>query len=291
MKRCLACGQRFEAGDWRCPGCGQSPERWQGYPLFAPDMVDGDGSDAEYKYAELFAVEAGNFWFRSRNRLVIWALLRYFPRVANFLEIGCGTGFVLSGIRQELPGLHLSASDILIRGLAYVGKRLPGVSLFQMDARRIPFEAEFDVIGAFDMLEHIQEDEAVLLEMFRAAKPGGGILLTVPHHRFLWSFLDEFGHHKRRYIRSELVEKVERAGFEVVRITSFVSFLLPLLLLSRLRQHAPPENCDPMAEFRVNRLLNVMLEKILGIEQALIRRGVSLPVGGSLLVVAKRPTG
>ena len=64
-----------------------------------------------------------------------------------------------------------------------------------MDARRIPFEDEFDVIGAFDVLEHIKEDEQVLVQMHRAVKSGGGIMLTVPQHMFLWSEQDVQAHH------------------------------------------------------------------------------------------------
>ena len=79
-----------------------------------------------------------------------------------------------------------------------------------MDARRIPFEREFDVVGAFDVLEHIVEDEDVLGQMFKATRPGGGLLVTVPQHPFLWSASDEHAMHQRRYSRAELRRKVER---------------------------------------------------------------------------------
>jgi hypothetical protein len=126
--------------------------------------------------------------------------------------------------------------------------------------------------------------------MLRATKPGGGIMLTVPQHPFLWSILDDFSCHKRRYTRSELVNKVERVGFEVVHATSYVSFLLPLLLLSRMKQRKPQDNYDPMAEFKTRPLLNVLLEKVMGLERVLIKRGLCFPVGGSLLVTARRPS-
>jgi SAM-dependent methyltransferase len=288
MKVCLACGHRFEADDWRCPGCGQSPELQPGYPVFAPDLIAGDGADADYKYTELFEVEARNFWFKARNQLLIWVLGRYFPEANNLLEIGCGTGFVLSGIQEAFPELALSASEILIRGLGYAEQRLPRVSFFQMDARHIPFETEFDVIGAFDVLEHIEEDELVLSKMFQATRPGGGIILTVPQHPFLWSSLDDFSHHKRRYVRPQLVARVERAGFEVLRTTSFVSLLLPLLFISRLTWRQPLNDDEVMAEFRLSPLLNVSLEKVLHLERVLIGRGFSFPAGGSLLLAARR---
>lgn len=288
MKACLACGQRFEADDWHCPGCGHFPEWCNGYLTFSPELAEtNDGFDAGY-FTLLARLEAGNFWFRSRNRLLIWALREYFPHASSFLEIGCGTGFVLSGIRREFPGLALSGSEIFSKGLAFAEKRVPGVTLFQMDARHIPFESEFDVIGAFDVLEHIEEDDAVLLQMFQATRPCGGILLTVPQHRFLWSGVDEYSFHKRRYTRKELIEKVERAGFEMIRATSFVFFLLPLMLLSRMKQRRSKDDRDPLAEYRIAHLLNMALERVLEIERLLIERGFSFPAGGSLLVAAKR---
>ncbi len=288
MKVCLACGQRFEANDWRCPGCGESPELRNGYLSFSADLTEANDCFGAGDFAHLFRFEAGHFWFRGRNRLVIWALRRYFPYASSFLEIGCGTGFVLSGIRQEFPELVLYGGDIFTNGLAFAEKRLPHVTLLQMDARRIPFDREFDVIGAFDLLEHIDEDDTVLPQMFQATKPGGGILLTAPQHRFLWSVVDEYSFHKRRYTRKELVEKVERAGFEIIRVTSFVFFLLPLILLSRVRQPRSQDDFDPTVELKIGHLLNVALEKVLGIERTLIERGFSFPAGGSLLVVAGR---
>jgi len=230
-------------------------------------------------------LEENNFWFRSRNRLLIWALRNYFPEARNFLEIGCGTGYVLSGIRNALPDLSLSGSEIYAAGLTLAAARLPGVDLFQMDARRMPFKEEFDVIGAFDVLEHVVEDEQVLAQMFQATRPRGGIMLTVPHHPFLWSQADDYAHHVRRYRSRELIEKVNRTGFEITRITSFVSLLLPLMLLSRLRQR---KQYDPMSEFKISPWLNTGFQKTLDVERSMIRAGLSFPLGGSLLLVARR---
>ena len=175
MKVCLACGERFVSTGWLCPTCGHSPSLGAGYPLFAPDVASGDGSDVEYRYEDLYRVEANNFWFRSRNRLLIWALRRYFPDAQSFFEIGCGTGFVAAEIARVFPGMLLSASDVLVKGLVFAQRRLPQAQLYQMDARRMPFESEFDVIGAFDVLEHIVEDQVVLTQMFEvtvASTPG-----------------------------------------------------------------------------------------------------------------------
>jgi SAM-dependent methyltransferase len=197
MKVCLPCGQRFTTEDWRCPSCKIYPETVDGFLSFAPDLAVGyDGFKAGF-FASLAELEAGNFWFESRNRLLTWALDRYFPKAETFLEIGCGTGFVLSGIRRGFPRIKLFGSDIFTEGFAYAKERVPGATFFQMDARNIPFENEFDVIGAFDVIEHIEEDEAVLKQMYQACKHQGGIILTVPQHAFLWSYMDEYSCHVR----------------------------------------------------------------------------------------------
>lgn len=288
MKVCLDCGDQFDAQDWRCPQCGQSPALRQGYLTFAPALAESnDGFRAHY-FDELARLEASNFWFRSRNSLIIWALRRYFPQATSFLEIGCGTGFVLSGLKHAFPELQVYGSDIFTEGLGFAQQRAPNLSLFQMDARQIPFEAEFDVVGAFDVLEHIEEDVDVLHQMFGATKPGGGILLTVPQHRFLWSYVDEYSFHKRRYSQAEMLEKVKQAGFEILYRSSFVSLLLPVMLASRLRKRVASDRFDPTAELSINPVINTIFEQVLRIERLLIARGVSLPAGGSLLVIARR---
>lgn len=288
MKVCLPCGQRFTTKDWRCPSCKIYPETVDGFLSFAPDLAAGnDGFGAEY-FEQLFRLEAANFWFRGRNKLLIWALQKYFPQTKSFFEIGCGTGYVLSGIQRAFPNLRLYGSDIFTNGLSFAAQRLSDVSLFQMDARRIPFEAEFDVIGAFDVLEHIDEDGVVLQQMFQATKSEGGIILTVPQHRFLWSIVDEYSFHKRRYTKKELVKKVKAAGFQIVRVTSFVSFLLPLMLFSRMKRQLSSGKFDPLSELEIGRIANVVLENILAVERVFIKCGFSFPAGGSLLVIAKR---
>ena len=107
MKICISCGYRFEGEDWQCAKCGYLPEMIDGYPFFAPQLVDTYGGFEARFFHLLAEIEKGNFWFESRNRLLIWALRRYFSNARNFLEIGCGTGFVLSGIHQEFPKVVL----------------------------------------------------------------------------------------------------------------------------------------------------------------------------------------
>ncbi|MCK5001898.1 MAG: class I SAM-dependent methyltransferase [Gammaproteobacteria bacterium] len=237
-------------------------------------------------FKELAELEAGNFWFRVRNKLIIWALHKYSPELKSFLEIGCGTGFVISAISKQFPEANLSGSEYLEEGLIYAQQRLPSTKFTQMDARNIPCESELDAIGAFDVLEHIEEDEVVLQQIYKALKPGGAIFITVPQHRWLWSAVDEYACHVRRYSSKELHQKVCGAGFEILRSTSFVSTLLPAMYVSRLLQR---DKMDDMAELRINPILNKIFEWFLYLELYLIRLGISIPVGGSRLIVARKP--
>lgn len=285
----MGCGAGFSGGSWRCPQCGFEPVRVAGFLAFAPDLARAASGYDPAHFSELAGLESRNFWFRARNRLIIWALERFFPGVERFLEVGCGTGYVLSGIASAFPRLAVTGSEVAAEGLGFTAHRLPRAQLIQMDARRIPFRAEFDIAGAFDVIEHIEDDGAVLRALRDALVPGGGLLLTVPQHPFLWSEYDERARHVRRYRAAELRSKVLDAGFEIVKMTSFVTLLLPLMIASRLMRRSIGTDYDPLAELKIARWLNWTLERTLDFERVLIRAGLPLPAGGSLLLVARRP--
>lgn len=287
MIRCPNCVQVYSSSVSSCPHCEFSPPEIEGVRSWASELaLAGSGFKAEY-FANLAALEAENFWFRARNALIVWALKKHFPDLRSFMEVGCGTGFVLSGIAAAFPTADLFGSEIFSAGLGFASRRIKDAHFIQMDGRKIPYEDEFDVIGAFDVLEHISEDEIVLARMCRAAKPGGGVILTVPQHRLLWSAADEYACHVRRYTSAEIRLKVENAGLEILRSTSFVSLLLPAMLFSR-RGGRKDRHFDPCSEFCISRTLNRTLENLLKLEQILIRMGLSFPVGGSRLIVARR---
>ncbi len=287
MKQCLSCDSIFQEQGWQCPQCQLEPEKNQGFLAFAPELAEENTDYGVSFFQELSRLEDDHFWFENRNHLITWAVQHYFPSLKKFFEMGCGTGFVLRGIRHIRPTAVLSGTDIYTEALIFAQQRVPDAEFFQMDGQSIPFYQEFDVIGAFDVIEHIADDETVLQQMAKALKPNGGLLLTVPQHRFLWSHIDELSFHKRRYSRTDLVKKVEAAGFEVLRVTSFVSLLLPLMWLRRLLKVKAHADFDMYAEFRINRQVNFLLHQVMRIEAAFIRAGISFPAGGSLFLVAR----
>jgi SAM-dependent methyltransferase len=255
---------------------------------FAPELAHHNCDYDPRHFDLLFALEDNSFWFQARNDLIVWALRRFFPKAEHIMEIGVGTGFVMRAIQQAFPNASLCGSDIHVAGLQLAAERLGDrLDLMQMDARHIPFREHFDVVCAFDVLEHIQDDEAVLDEIRLSLRRDAGVVFTVPQHMFLWGPVDEAAFHERRYKTSELAAKVRAAGFEVTFKTSFVSILLPLLWLSRQRSRRSGEG-DLTRELALPPALNRCLRGISAMESVLIKAGIALPVGGSQLLVATR---
>jgi len=250
-------------------------------------------SDAQSHYPhEIFSrlalVEADHWWFRARNRLLLYVLNKKVIRFSNFLEIGCGTGFVLQGIRIAFPNVKIYGSEYFEEGLNYARKRVPDAKFRQLDVCEMIEKEAYDVIGAFDVIEHIDRDEVALTNMVRALRSKGSLLITVPQHRWLWSVVDEHACHIRRYTRSELLEKVQATGLKVEYVSSFVFLLMPLMLLSRLRTIRA--DYEPMSEFEIPGWLNSLLEGVMNIELLFLKIGIRFPVGGSLLLLGRKRT-
>lgn len=289
MKRCLICGVGYASSMRSCPKCQSGPDLLDGFDSFAPALAhDGGGFKSDY-FSELARLEEKNFWFQSRNQLILWAIGKFAPNFQSMLEIGCGTAYVLSGVAKKFPHATLSGSEIFLAGLGFAAARLPAVEFMQMDARELPFVNEFDVIGAFDVVEHIKEDEKVMSQIHAALKPDGIVLLTVPQHQWLWSAADVYACHERRYAAVDIHRKVKAAGFQLLRSTSFVTTLLPAMMVSRFFQNDKCiENFDATAELKITPWLNHLFLSILNFERTLIQAGLDFPVGGSRLIVAKK---
>lgn len=295
MWLCPKCGSTGEFPDparpwpvgWTCRTCAEAIEIREGVPCLAPDLIESSvGFDADL-FEDLAKVEESNFWFVNRAELIGRLLQQHCPECRALLELGCGTGSVLLALHKRLPGVVLTGSELHLRGLSVARRRLgSSATLLQMDARKIPATDHFDAIGAFDVLEHIAEDEVVLAQIHKALKPGGVLLVAVPQHPWLWSPADEVARHVRRYARGEIERKLETAAFRVVHTTSFNALLLPLMAASRLRQRLS-RDAQPMTELQVGGLLNKSLAAALALEVFLTSKGMRWPVGGSRFVVAR----
>jgi SAM-dependent methyltransferase/putative flippase GtrA len=262
-----------------------------GIRCYAPTLALGTEDYPAELYDRLCGLEERHFWFRARNRIILREFRRYLGHLSrpSVIEIGCGTGYVLQALATQ-SRYKLTGAEAHIAGLRHARVRLPSVEFVQADARDLPYEAAFDAVGAFDVIEHITEDERVLASVYRALKPGGVLIATVPQHKWLWSWTDEQARHKRRYGRQELCDKIRAAGFDMLRATSFMTTLLPALYVSRLAMKQPQSAASEidLSELEITPTANAVCGAVMRMEETLIRAGVSLPVGSSLLAVARK---
>lgn len=259
-----------------------SPEvasSYDDYPAGGFDLTDKSGESS--------------FWVRSRNRLFKRIVLKHLiaSGKTKFLEIGCGTG----GFIQQIAGnenLQITGSEIYLQGLMYAKKNLPNVDFIQFDITQGTIGDEFDVIAAFDVLEHIENDIEAISNISRMLHKQGSLIISVPQHMLLWSKLDEIVKHKRRYSRWELVTKLQENGFDIGYCTSFLFVLFPLMLISRLfdkgRDQAQDEDVALEKRVKFSNALNWVFDVFMRIDEMLIRLGVSLPFGGTLVIVATK---
>jgi SAM-dependent methyltransferase len=261
-----------------------------GFRCYAPELAQSHADYPSEGFDVTAEVEARSFWCRARSRVLRRVFERFIDRTrpVDLLEIGCGTGYVLKEL-SALSNLRLTGSEIYLQGLRYARKTVPGVTFIQLDATEIPFRGEFDVVGAFDVLEHIADDRKVIDEVKHALRPGGAFVITVPQYQWMWSRLDEVVEHKRRYSRRDLVAKLEGAGFTIRYITSFITLLFPLMVVSRLLTSRRRPDGDTRSEFAsevtIPSPLNWVFDKIARVDEALLSAGLTLRFGGSLLVV------
>lgn len=262
----------------------------EGIKCYAPELALKNQDFSGELFQFLYKAEEKNFWFVSRNTIIQQLVRKYVgaSERKSVLEIGCGTGYVLKGLRDHFRHFRLTGAEIYLKGIKFAQQRLPDVEFIQLNATAIPFQEAFDVVGAFDVLEHIDDDTAVMENVYQALKHGGHFMISVPQYMSMWSVLDDIACHKRRYTRREIVRKLEGSGFEIVYVSSFVFTLFPLMAISRLlkKNKQAQANLAELSELRLPNWLNTLFAGAMRVDEFLIKRGFSLPFGGSLVVVA-----
>lgn len=242
-------------------------------------------------YAEYYEIEGRHWWFAGRRAVLTTLLERELPRAGDgerrILDVGCGTGAMLATLRRFGRAEGVDAEPLAV---AFCHRR-GETDVAAFDGSTLPRpDASLDVVCAFDVLEHIADDGAMLREMRRVLRPGGLLALTVPGHPVLWGAQDEISHHERRYRRGELERVVREAGFQLRRLTPFNTLLFPPIAAIRLLRRVIPARGELKSDFtltspgRIDRLL----ARFFAAEAALLRRR-DLPFGVSFALLARRP--
>ena len=271
-----------------------TPKVVDGITCYSTDVASdyADYPDSGFDVTDDLA--ATSFWVSSRNRLFSWLVHREKDRLgtASLLDVGCGTGDFAQHLVKD-GTLTITGSEIYLKGLQFAKRRQPDVDFIQFDVTDGILDRSYDIITAFDVFEHIERDVEGMRNVHQMLTPQGVFILSVPQHMFLWSRLDEIVHHKRRYSRAEMVAKLRETGFTPVRVTSHVFALFPLMGLSRLLDQAkgsqPEGGADELSRrVKFSPIVGWLFNKIMYLDEALIKLGLSLPFGGTLVVVARK---
>jgi SAM-dependent methyltransferase len=254
-------------------------------------MTQHDMYDPRF-FSRLWEVEDRHFWFRARNGAItalVASIVEDLDAGYRVLEVGCGTGNVLRHLERVCRRGHVIGLDLFHEGLRFARKRVT-CPLVQADMQQPPFRTQFEVIGLFDVLEHLPDDLAVLRSLHALLAPGGTLLLTVPAHMSLWSYFDEASCHYRRYAPRELERKLLESGFEVAFLTPYMMSIFPLVWLGRRLAARGGKSAADLAsnELKITPGLNALLARLLAIEVRVLSARRRLPTGTSLLAVGKR---
>ncbi len=236
-------------------------------------------------YDTMRRVERDHWWFAARRRILadrIAALA--LPPEAQILEVGCGTGGNLEML-SKFGQVRAIEPDAESR--AYAARGGIEVQDGLLPGGLPPFESGFDLVAAFDVIEHVDDDLASVAALSRLLKPGGYFIATVPANAWMWSRHDELHHHKRRYALPAFRDLFAQAGLTVEKATHFNTLLFPPIAAVRLAKAAMGDTAggdDAMP----GRGLNAILREVFAIETGLLG-AMDLPFGVSILLVARRP--
>jgi len=242
----------------------------------------------QHTYAIMDRVEDKHWWFVGRRAILesfmrgIVAKIGARPSAIRILDVGCGTGANLEMLSQfgEAEGVDVSDDALeFCRG--------KGLNVQKGLAEKLPYEdGAFDVTTALDVVEHLDDDIAGLEEMFRVTKSGGYSLIFVPAFMWLWGVQDDISHHRIRYTKSQIIERLGKAGYSIERATyANWTFFAPILAGRTLMKLT---GIKPESENNVNvSALNGVFGRLFSSERFWLKN-FNFPFGVSIVVVAKR---
>jgi SAM-dependent methyltransferase len=236
-----------------------------------------------FVYDQMAELDERHWWYCAR-RDVVEALIRRVirpPEGAAILEIGCGTGHNFAMLSKFG---HVDALELDDEARVISEKRL-GRSIMRSplpELTGVP-QRHYDMIGAFDVIEHIDDDEAAVASIAQRLKPAGKFVMTVPAHQWMWSAHDTVNHHKRRYSKASLRKLIDNSPLRLEALGYFNSLLFPVAVAERMASKARGKDGGDLELPPAP--LNAALKRTFAAERHLIGR-VPLPPGLSLFAVA-----
>ena len=236
----------------------------------------------EQAYILMREMEDAFWWYRARREILCDVIARHVPAGAEILDYGSGTGATARALRSA--GYSVTAGDVSDHSLSAC--RDAGLTTIDLRSQELA-PCSTDAILAGDVLEHVQDDVALLGELRDALRSDGWLILTVPAYSFLWSGEDYVSEHVRRYTRRGLLRTLRFGGFETIWCSYFNTLLFPGIattLLARRLLHRRGQRQSNVSKLPDQ--LNDLLFRIFRLEKRALRR-VRFPFGLSILVIAR----
>ncbi|MFZ1700348.1 MAG: class I SAM-dependent methyltransferase [Pyrinomonadaceae bacterium] len=242
----------------------------------------------QHTYAIMDEVEGSHWWFVGRRAILdsflgsIYSELQTPDSRLKILDVGCGTGANIEMLSQYGEAEGVDVSDDALEFC-----RRKGLKVQKGLAETLPYDDEtFELTTALDVVEHLDDDIAGLKEMFRVTKRGGYSLIFVPAFMWLWGVQDDISNHRIRYTRSQIVERLEKAGYEIERATyANWTFFAPILAGRMIMKLT---GIKPESENNITvSALNGVFGKLFGAERFWLRN-LNFPFGVSIVVVARK---
>lgn len=234
-------------------------------------------------YDRMAELDELHWWYRAR-REVLAALIRRRampPPNARLLEVGCGTGHNVAML-ERFGTVDAIEMDSAARAVAEKRLGRPVGSAMLPELPGIARQ-HYDLVGAFDVVEHVEDDRAAIATLGQCLKPGGRLVISVPAHQWMWSAHDDANHHKRRYSKASLRRLIEDSPLKLEAIGYFNSLLFPAAVAARFAgkltgREGSDDSLPPKP-------INWLFERVFAAERHLIGRA-ALPPGLSLFAVA-----
>jgi len=210
---------------------------------------------------------------------------------AVVVEIGCSSGFLLRDLASTFPASVLIGVDVVKEPLYRLAKSLLGVPLIRFDLLQCPLpEQSVDIVIMLNVLEHIEDDAAALLNVFRLLKPGGYLIIEVPAGSYLYDSYDAELKHFRRYSVIELKRKLKVVGFRVLRQSHLGFIVYPAFVVVKLLNKwlRPRRKSEIVSDHAARTSGSLLVKYAMKVESKHLTK-FSLPFGVRALAVARRP--
>lgn len=237
------------------------------------------------EYAQM-AERERNYWWHAGRLAVIESWLKNWVKPkknARILNVGCGTGGTLPVLEKFGKIDNVDVSDEAIKFMEKAGYKVDKVK-----SHKLPYkDGTYDVVVAFDVLEHIDKHKEALEEWTRVLKKDGAILFTIPAYQWLWSDHDKSLHHYRRYTKKLIRSITPKTGI-IQRMSYYIVFSLPLIVGFRFLNKVTGKKTDSETSYvNVPLFVNSLFTNFLKLEAA-SHKFTTFPAGTSLIAIIRK---